>query len=79
MVHRQVITSQRLGPNWDHTSRLPANPAHVAHLRKRAIDPVDQAKPILPRPGGRGVAGSNPVVPTALWVVIPGQGLDSLR
>jgi hypothetical protein len=32
-----------------------------------------------PPTGGQGVAGSNPVVPTARWGVFPGQGLDSRK
>jgi len=61
---RRRAPGQHLGPLWDHTQRIRPDNQHVSALSADRHSPADRSKRLDPCPGGQGVAGSNPAVPT---------------
>src|ERR1019366_5966052 len=54
----------RWGPLGDHTSCLGPNNPQMAERHSDKLNATELQSRLLPRPGGQGVAGSNPAVPT---------------
>jgi hypothetical protein len=60
----QPSSSLALGPIWDHAPSAQANKPHVTEPSAARENRLDLQIGLLPRPGGQGVAGSDPAVPT---------------